>query len=77
VTLDLGGYRKRQEEKLREMAIDTANEAVASGQEAVIPGLKAYERRVVHTTLADRPDIETYSEGEGEQRQIIISPKVG
>jgi spoIIIJ-associated protein len=76
VTLDLGGYRKRQEEKLRELAIDTANEAVASGQEAVLPGLKAYERRVVHTALADRTDIETYSEGEGEQRQLVISPKV-
>ena len=75
VTLDLGDYRKRQEEKLREMAIETANEAIESGQEAVIPGLKAYERRVVHMALAERTDIETYSEGEGEQRQIVISPK--
>jgi len=48
---------------------------VETGQEAVIPGLKAYERRIVHVTLADREDVTTYSEGEGEQRQIVISPK--
>ena len=75
VTLDIGGYRQRQEEKLRQMALDTAAQALESGEEAVIPGLKAYERRVVHTTLADREDVETYSEGEGEDRQIVISPK--
>ena len=75
VTLDLGGYRRRQEEQLRQTAIDTAVEAVKTGQEAVLPGLKAYERRIVHSALADRDDVETYSEGEGEQRQLVISPK--
>lgn len=75
VTLDVGGYRKRQAEKLRQMALETAAQAVETGQEAVIPGLKAYERRIVHVTLADREDVTTYSEGEGEQRQIVISPK--
>jgi spoIIIJ-associated protein len=75
VTLDVGGYRKRQADKLRQMALETADQAVESGQEAVIPGLKPYERRIVHVTLAEREDVETYSEGEGEQRQIVISPK--
>lgn len=75
VTLDVGGYRKRQADKLRQMALETAAQAVETGQEAVIPGLKAYERRIVHVTLADREDVTTYSEGEGEQRQIVISPK--
>lgn len=74
VTLDMGGYRKRQEEALRQMALETAAQAVESGQEAVIPGLKPYERRIVHTALAGRDDVTTYSEGEGEQRQIVISP---
>ncbi len=75
VTLDVGGYRKRQADKLRQMALETAAQAVETGQEAVIPGLKAYERRIVHMTLANREDVTTYSEGEGEQRQIVISPK--
>ncbi len=75
VTLDLGGYRKRQEEKLQQTALDTAAQAIEAGQEAVIPGLKAYERRIVHNALADRDDVETYSEGEGNQRQLVISPK--
>ncbi|HEY3397402.1 MAG TPA: RNA-binding cell elongation regulator Jag/EloR [Armatimonadota bacterium] len=75
VTLDVGDYRERQEEKLRQMAIEMADEAVANGEEAVL-SLSAYERRIVHMTLKDRPDVETYSEGEGEQRQLVISPLV-
>lgn len=75
VTLDSGGYRDRQGENLRKIAQHHADEAVATGQEAVITGLKSYERRLIHMYLVDRDDVETYSEGEGARRQLVISPK--
>lgn len=74
ISLDVEGYRARQAEQLIKLAHRHADEAVASGQEAVMPGLKAYERRIIHLALKDRPDIETYSEGEGASRQLVISP---
>lgn len=77
IVLDVGGYRKRQAAKLVKLAHETADQAVATGQEAVLPGLKPYERRLVHLALAEREDVETYSEGEGEQRRLVISPKGG
>lgn len=77
IVLDVGDYRKRQTAKLLKLAHETADEAVATGQEAVLPGLKSYERRLVHLALAEREDVDTYSEGEGEQRHLVISPRGG
>ncbi len=77
IVLDVGDYRKRQAAKLLKLAHETADEAVATGQEAVLPGLKSYERRLVHLALAERQDVDTYSEGEGEQRRLVISPRGG
>ncbi len=74
ISLDIAGYRQRQADQLHRMAHQHADEAVASGQEAVIPGLSGYERRIVHLALVDRPDVKTYSEGEGLERNLVISP---
>ncbi len=76
VIVDAANYRERHEEMLRNMANEYAEEARERGEEAVIPNLKAYERRIVHLELRDDPDVETYSEGEGDDRRLIISPVV-
>ena len=74
VNLDVEGYRARQTEALLKVAQRHADEAVASGREAVMPDLKSYERRLVHMSLLERGDVETYSEGEGLDRVLVISP---
>ena len=33
--------------------------------------MNAYERRLVHTELATRPDVKTESIGEGSERHIV------
>jgi Predicted RNA-binding protein len=35
------------------------------------------ERRIIHISLADHPDMTTYSVGEGEDRKVVISLKQG
>lgn len=76
VVLDAEGYRERREEMLCEMAVAHADKAKAAGKEIVIRDLKPYERRIIHLALKDDPDVETYSEGQGEDRQLVISPRV-
>lgn len=75
VTVDSEGYRTRREDALRNQALYLANKVKESGEEAVLDSLDASERRIIHTTLADDPNVYTYSEGEDPERHIVISPK--
>lgn len=74
ITLDADGYRARRAATLQKMAQELADEVKSSGQEAVLDPLSPWERRIVHTALADDPGVTTYSEGEEPDRYIIISP---
>jgi spoIIIJ-associated protein len=75
ISLDTEGYRARREEALRNQALFLADKVKQSGQEAVLEALHANERRIIHTTLADDPDVYTYSEGQEPERYVVISPK--
>jgi len=69
-----GGYRELHREHLCRHARQAAEEAQATGRDIVLTDLKSYERRIVHMALADEPGVETYSEGEGRHRSLVISP---
>lgn len=80
ILVDAEGYqrrrRERREQELLEMVHADAEQAKATGQEAVIQyAIGAYERRLVHMAFKDDPDIETYSEGEEPHRYVVISPR--
>lgn len=75
VSLDTEGYRVRREDALRNQALFLADKVKQSGQEAVLEALHANERRIIHTALADNPDVYTYSEGQEPERHVVISPK--
>lgn len=75
IILDAEGYRGRREEALRNQALHLADKVKESGQEAVLEALHANERRIIHLSLVDDPDIYTYSEGEEPERHVVISPK--
>ena len=75
VVVDAEKYRARRRELLEKLAVQQADKAKESQQEVVIPDLKPFERRIIHLTLKDDPEVETYSEGEGEDRCIVISPR--
>jgi spoIIIJ-associated protein len=75
VVVDAEKYREHRREMLVELAQQQADKAKESQQEVVIPDLKPFERRIVHLALVDDPEVETYSEGEGDDRCIVISPR--
>lgn len=74
--LDAEGYRERRADSLRQRAIELANEVKELNQEAELEPLPAHERRIIHSALADDPDITTYSEGDEPHRHIVIAPRV-
>lgn len=75
IYVDVGNWRKKKEEKLKQMAIDAAQRVESENEPQAIYNLKNSERRVIHVALADHPAVETISEGEGENRHIIVKPR--
>lgn len=75
ILLDAEGYRSRRESVLRKRALEVAEQVKATGKEALLDSLKPHERRIIHVALADDPHVITYSEGEGPNRYLVISPR--
>jgi spoIIIJ-associated protein len=72
--IDGADYRHKREEALVKLARGIAKEVKARGEEAVLDALPAFERRIVHKTLADIEGVTTYSEGEEPNRKVVIAP---
>lgn len=77
VIVDVEGYRHRREENLRSMAQRIAQQVRTSGRAVMLEAMPPNERRIVHMALADFEDISTESEGEGDQRRVVVSLKHG
>jgi len=73
--VDVEGYRRRREQALEELARRIADRVRQSGQAMTMEPMPPAERRIVHITLADHPDVQTVSIGEGESRKVAITPK--
>ena len=74
VSVDAAGYRRRQGENLRRQADVAAEDAVRDGRPVEMEPMGSNERRVVHEHLRDRPELETYSEGDEPQRFVVVAP---
>jgi len=75
--VDVGGYKKRRRDSLQRLAVYLA-EQVKSGHRAItMEPMPADERRIVHLTLADNPEVTTHSIGEGESRKVVILLRQG
>ena len=75
VVIDVERYRARREDSVRELALRAADRAKRNQERIGLEPMQPYERRVVHTTLADDPDLSTESEGEDAERRVVITPK--
>lgn len=74
VVVDVNNYRRKREDLILELARAAARKAMAEKKEIRLPAMNAYERRLIHLELVNRPDIKTESEGEGRERYVIIRP---
>jgi spoIIIJ-associated protein len=75
VNIDVGGYKRRRDERLTQQAGKVAERVERSGQPAEMDPMTAAERRVVHMALADHPDVVTESAGEGRDRRVVVKPR--
>ena len=75
IVLDVEGYKQRRCEGLRILATRLAEQVKTRKVPFTMEPMTAFERRVVHITLAGHPDVTTESTGVGEARKVVITPK--
>jgi spoIIIJ-associated protein len=74
VIVDAGGYRERREAAVLRQADRGAADATRYGRPVELDSMPAFERKLVHTYLDGRADVETHSEGDEPFRRIVITP---
>lgn len=75
INLDIGGYHDNRKKQLEILATKTAKEVLRTGIPVRLADINSFERRIIHTKLAEWRDIETVSEGEDRERVLIIKLK--
>lgn len=74
LALDIGQYRERRSQKLRQQARRSAVRVVRSGRPYVMDPVPPSERRQIHMALSDFKGVVTYSEGREPNRYVVIAP---
>ena len=75
--VDVGGYKKRRRDSLQRLALYLAEQVRSRHRAITMEPMPADERRIVHLTLADNPEVTTHSIGEGESRKVVILLRQG
>ena len=75
VFVEVNDYKKRKEEKLKNLANKMANNVIRFRKPIRLEPMSAYERLIIHTELAKRDDVETESQGEEPRRRVVIKKK--
>jgi len=75
VIIDVEGYKQRRYQSLQNLARRIAEQVQDEEAPFTLEPMPAYERRIIHITLAEHPSVTTYSIGQGESRKVVIAPK--
>ncbi|MFA7682043.1 MAG: R3H domain-containing nucleic acid-binding protein [Candidatus Peribacteraceae bacterium] len=78
IVLDVDGYRRAQEDKVRRIAEQKADFVRRTGSRVALAPMSPYFRRIVHLHISSSPelqDLTTESTGEGDYRQIVLRLK--
>lgn len=75
VTLDVGDYRKKRHQSLESLAVSSARKVKKLGQKVILNPMSAAERRIIHMTLSNDNEVQTYSTGEEPRRRVVIEKK--
>ena len=74
IVVDSEGYRQRRVEAIQGMAHRSARRALREQGPISLPPMSPAERRVVHLFLKENPQVTTSSQGEEENRRVVVSP---
>ncbi len=72
IRLDTENYRDARVKSLEKLATNLALKVKKTKRSATLEPMSSYERRIIHAALQDDAEVETFSEGQGSYRHVII-----
>lgn len=72
IVIDVDGYKERRYQALQDLAARMAEQVKTRKMPFSMEPMPAYERRIIHLTLADNPYVATQSVGVGDTRKVVI-----
>ncbi len=74
VVVDCENYRESRKNTLTALAEKLAKKAVEKGRKVKLEPMNPYERRIIHSALAENGEVKTASEGDEPNRYVVIIP---
>ncbi|MBA7617994.1 hypothetical protein ES703_25313 [subsurface metagenome] len=75
IVIDVEGYKQRRCNALQSLAWRIAEQVTQRKEPFALEPMPAFDRRIIHLTLAGHLDVTTESSGEGEARRVVVIPK--
>lgn len=75
IVIDVENYKARRVTQLTQLAERMAEQVARTGRSISLEPMPANERRIIHMTLRDHPDVYTESYGDGGRRKVHILAK--
>lgn len=75
IVVDSAGYKSKREATLKNVALRTASRVIRENRNIALEPMNAFERRIIHSELADHSKVETESRGNEPNRYVVIKLK--
>ena len=72
VNVDINNYKKRRDEKIVELAADTARKVQRSQKSWNLKYMNSYKRRLAHEEISKYPNVSSHSEGQEPKRYVVV-----
>ncbi len=72
INIDINNYKKRRDEKIRELAKDTARRVKKSKKPWNLRYMNSYERRLAHEEISKFDGVSSHSEGMEPKRYVVV-----
>ena len=73
--VDVNDYQSQNIEKIKRQACEVAEKVSLFKRDIEMNAVNSYERMIIHSVLADNPDVLTESTGEGEFRRVVVKTR--
>lgn len=75
ISLNIGNYRQKRENTLKEIARKSALRVIKYNRNVSLEPMNPFERRIIHTVVAEMKGVSSHSVGADADRRVIITPE--